>query len=208
MTMYSHNVKELNTLKKGDLVQFKRRLYSHWAVYAGDGLVIHMTGDSNESLNASVSNSGCIFTICGQTFEKAYVKIDDFWKVADGSKVYKNNCNDGKQYPDAADVIIKRALAKLGEIKYNILWSNCEHFATHCRYGVPTSKQANFVIGTAIIGAGTIAVGGIFLALQRFVPKEILDDAATIVQGLDFLLEDRTRKRERRNDLMTSPYLF
>jgi hypothetical protein len=67
-------------------------------------------------------------------------------------------------------------------------------------------------IGTAIIGAGTIAVGGIFLALQRFVPKEILDDAATIVQGLDFLLEDRTRKRERpnvfRNDIMSSSHFF
>ncbi|XP_060560900.1 phospholipase A and acyltransferase 3-like [Ruditapes philippinarum] len=200
MTMYSHNVRELNTLKKGDLVEFDRGLYSHWAVYAGDGLVIHMTGDSKESLNASVSNSGCFFTICGQTFAKAYVQIDDFKKVAAGSKVYKNNNKDREQCPDAADVIIKRALAKLGEIKYNILWSNCEHFATYCRYGVPTSKQANSVIEKAIIGTGVIAITGITLALQRFVPKEILDDAATIIQGLDIFLEDRTRKRERRND--------
>jgi hypothetical protein len=74
------------------------KLYYLLLSILGDGLVIHMTGDSNESLNASVSNSGCIFTICGQTFAKAYVQIDDFWKVADGSKVYKNNNKDREQW--------------------------------------------------------------------------------------------------------------
>lgn len=30
---------------------------------------------------------------------------------------------------------------KLGEIGYNVLWENCEHFAAYCRYGVAWSKQ-------------------------------------------------------------------
>jgi hypothetical protein len=69
--------------------------------------------------------------------------------------------------------------------------------------------QAKSVIEKAQIGAGTIAVTGITLALHHFVPKEIkeildvLDGAATIVQSLDILLEDRTRKRERRTLILT-----
>lgn len=37
--------------------------------------------------------------------------------------------------------IIDRAMEMIGEIGYNVLWSNCEHFASYCRYGRHKSDQ-------------------------------------------------------------------
>jgi hypothetical protein len=36
--LIEHNNRVLNQLVAGDLVQYKRGLYSHWAVYVGNGL--------------------------------------------------------------------------------------------------------------------------------------------------------------------------
>ena len=44
---------------------------------------------------------------------------------------------------DAEHVIVKRALSRLGNIGYNMLWSNCEHFASWCRYGMAWSEQVD-----------------------------------------------------------------
>jgi hypothetical protein len=38
-------------------------------------------------------------------------------------------------------VVINRAMSRLGEQKYNLLFNNCEHFATWCKTGVSDSKQ-------------------------------------------------------------------
>ena len=44
---------------------------------------------------------------------------------------------------DAEHVIIDRALSRMGTIGYNMLWSNCEHFASWCRYGMAWSEQVD-----------------------------------------------------------------
>jgi len=36
---------------------------------------------------------------------------------------------------------VDEALSKIGEIGYNLMWANCEHFAKFCRYGAPSSDQ-------------------------------------------------------------------
>ena len=43
--------------------------------------------------------------------------------------------------PATVEEIIERALGMVGEIGYNVLWSNCEHFASYCRYGKAKSDQ-------------------------------------------------------------------
>ncbi|WAR04919.1 PLAT3-like protein, partial [Mya arenaria] len=90
-----HNATTLEELQPGDLVEFDRGMYSHWAVYKGKGRVIHLAGDENYGLNANL-NSGNIFTICGRRFNKAFVRDDDFWDVILDSKAYKNNKRDQK----------------------------------------------------------------------------------------------------------------
>lgn len=42
--------------------------------------------------------------------------------------------------------IVEKAILKIGEIGYNVLWKNCEHFAAYCRYGVDWSEQVSTVL--------------------------------------------------------------
>ena len=41
------------------------------------------------------------------------------------------------------DLIIERALSKIGEGNYNLLYNNCEHFANFCVFGKKESKQVD-----------------------------------------------------------------
>jgi hypothetical protein len=63
--------------------------------FSGDEKVIHLAGEENDGLNANI-NSASLFTICGRQFNKAFVRVDDFWKVVNDCKVYKNNSKDRK----------------------------------------------------------------------------------------------------------------
>jgi hypothetical protein len=48
-----------------------------------------------------------------------------------------------RQYPQSfiADVVVDRAMSRLGERQYNLLFNNCEHFASWCKIGISQSKQ-------------------------------------------------------------------
>lgn len=157
-SVLAHNATLLNDLEEGDLIEFPRGAYSHWATYIGEGEVVHLAGDDGDGLNIT---SGNFFTICGKRFNKAKVVRDDFFKVADKSKARKNNGKDRKLKPSDKEMIVDRALSRLGEIGYNILWKNCEHFASWCRYGEEWSEQATSFLTWASIA--TLVVGGIAL---------------------------------------------
>jgi hypothetical protein len=43
--------------------------------------------------------------------------------------------------PLPTHVILDRAQSALGKQGYNLLYSNCEHFATDCRYGQANCRQ-------------------------------------------------------------------
>ncbi|KAH3868354.1 phospholipase A and acyltransferase 2-like [Dreissena polymorpha] len=155
-----HNRTVLDSLEEGDLVEFNRGLYSHWAVYKGSSDVIHLAGIGNEGVNA---NSSSVFTICGQRFNKAVVRVDDFWKVAGDSKAYKKSCNTRF----SPQKILKRAMDKIGEIGYNLLRSNCEHFAKYCRYGEEKSEQVEKVVKVAGAAAVGIGVGALYYGMLK-----------------------------------------
>ncbi|VDH98883.1 Hypothetical predicted protein [Mytilus galloprovincialis] len=94
----NHNRLVLDSLEPGDLIAIKDNiLYSHWAVYAGDELVIHMAGNGQEGV---VSNSGYSFSIAGKSFDKCVVKIESFWKVVANGIAKKNNKKDKKNMYD------------------------------------------------------------------------------------------------------------
>ena len=61
----------------------------------GNGEIVHLTGNENGGMKANI-NSGHMFTICGRTFNKANVKVDNFWDVTGTSKARKNNDKDRK----------------------------------------------------------------------------------------------------------------
>lgn len=62
---------------------------------AGNEEIIHLAGDENDGINGNF-DSGHLFTICGRRFNKANVKIDNFWDVVGTSKAKKNNDKDKK----------------------------------------------------------------------------------------------------------------
>uniref|UniRef100_A0A8W8LA55 LRAT domain-containing protein n=1 Tax=Magallana gigas TaxID=29159 RepID=A0A8W8LA55_MAGGI len=163
----SHNRSVIRRARKGDQLEFHRGWYSHWAVYIGNEEVIHLAGDENDGLNGNINPSHA-FTICGKSFNKALVKRENVWKVVLDSKVEINNNKDRKckrpivlcqHHVGPIYEIVEEAIMKIGDIGYNVLWQNCEHFAAYCRYGVNWSEQAdNFV--TAVFATGAVVALG------------------------------------------------
>ena len=103
---------------------------------------------------------------------------------------FKLNFNDDKTNPLPVERILENALKIVTNPQspyrkeYNMLSNNCEHFASCCRYGKPTSKQVervkeNLVTG-AKIGAGIIVVVlgyvGVKYSLNKRAAKEGLEN--------------------------------
>lgn len=128
---------------KGDLVKIERYggVYSHWGVYDENNCIYHLTGVKGpKQLN--------IFRIMGEDFYWCKVAYDNIKDVAIDMVTKKNNTRDTFKIPSNPDIIIERARRLFEEkfVQYSIKTSNCEHFATYCRYGEADSQQvANMV---------------------------------------------------------------
>ncbi|NXD04267.1 HRSL1 enzyme, partial [Certhia familiaris] len=121
--------------KPGDLIEIKRGIFQHWAVYAGDGNVIHAITADDNSLPVSSGIEG-IFA------RKALVKKHPLKNVAKEDEWRINNKYDRSRTPLPVEEIIPCAERWINrEVPYNVLGSNCEHFVTRLRYGEGVSDQ-------------------------------------------------------------------
>ena len=113
-------------MARGDQIYVYRELlklqgvYQHHGIDCGDGTVIHYRKPSETVERTSLA-----------TFAR-------------GNQIYV------KQYPVGfcfiLDVVVQRAESRLGERKYNMVFNNCEHFASWCKTGISDSKQVrNFI---------------------------------------------------------------
>ena len=76
-----------------------------------------------------------------------------------------------------AGVTLRRAMGRLGEQNYNLLFNNCEHFAHWCKTGRHRSAQVEDWLHTGSLGA---------LAFGQFVPAAALTGARVLLrQGLN-----------------------
>ncbi|NWH91896.1 HRSL1 enzyme, partial [Aegithalos caudatus] len=117
----------------GDLIEIDRPLYQHWALYVGDGYVIHVTDEGASSLSLSSSSISAT---------RAKVKKQLLKTVAQNDKWRVNNKYDRSRTPLPVKEIIRRAEQWIGrEVLYDVLSSNCEHFVTELRYGEGVSDQ-------------------------------------------------------------------
>ncbi|CAF0837084.1 unnamed protein product [Didymodactylos carnosus] len=133
----------LEEAKPGDMIQYKRKYYSHWAIYIGNGKVIHRWGEGDGIENTQGLKT--FFTFSGKQFNKATILETNFVDVLIG---------------------VERAKAALTQEGYNVIYNNCEHFATDCRYGQAISQQVkNAVVATS---ASSIVVAGVMFALGAF----------------------------------------
>ena len=62
----------------------------------GNGQVVHLAGEGDDDGLKNNITSGNFFTISGVRFNKALVKVDEFFNVAHTSKAKKNNNKDRK----------------------------------------------------------------------------------------------------------------
>lgn len=90
-------------------------LYQHHGIDCGDGTVIHYRKPSE------------------------IIERTSFATFSRGNSVsIKNYSQDFCFVPN---VVVSRAESRLGEENYNLLFNNCEHFATWCKTGISDSKQ-------------------------------------------------------------------
>ncbi|XP_006861159.1 PREDICTED: HRAS-like suppressor 3-like [Chrysochloris asiatica] len=148
--------------KPGDLIEIFRPIYKHWAIYVGDGYVVHLAPQSE------IAGAGAASVMSALT-DKAIVKRELLCVVAGRDKYRVNNKHDDK-YPVLPGVkIIQRAEAMVGqEVLYKLTSENCEHFVNELRYGIPRSDQVrDAVMMAGIAGVGMAAVGLIGVMLSR-----------------------------------------
>uniref|UniRef100_A0A3B3Q271 LRAT domain-containing protein n=1 Tax=Paramormyrops kingsleyae TaxID=1676925 RepID=A0A3B3Q271_9TELE len=140
--------------KPGDLIEIFRVGYQHWAIYVGDGYVIHLAPPSEEACVGSNSMMSVLH-------DKAIVKMDKLRHVVGTSKFSINNRLDDKYEPRDVRIILKDARSLVGqELPYCVFQGNCEHFVTELKYGKPESRQVRDAVQTAVgVGAAAIGVG-------------------------------------------------
>ncbi|XP_065556474.1 phospholipase A and acyltransferase 3-like isoform X3 [Artemia franciscana] len=138
----------------GDLLEFERGHYRHWAVYIGNGSkyeneVVHLC---NLGSTSRWFSGGSKFTE-GQNNSGNPVQAGDLFDVWADSTCRINNSYDEKSHPFPCNEIFDRAIrfsiASEKEFeRYNILKMNCEHFAHFVRNHHAESQQVkDFLLG-------------------------------------------------------------
>lgn len=108
-------------MARGDQIYVDREflkqngIYKHHGIDCGDGTVIHYRKPSEIVERTSLA-----------TFSQ-------------GNPIYVKEYSKGFCF--IPEVVVERAEKRLGEDKYNLLFNNCEHFATWCKTGINDSKQ-------------------------------------------------------------------
>jgi hypothetical protein len=113
--------------KKGDLIEIKRLLYDHWAVYVGDGEVIHVRDGGNSKTTIKLD---LLKDVCGESL----CRINNLEKAAQMRGLKPRTV--GTILNDAYNMLDK-------EFVYDSIDNNCEHFVTGCRFGSKFSEQAS-----------------------------------------------------------------
>ena len=72
-------------------------------------------------------------------------------------------------------VTLRRAMSRLGEQNYNLLFNNCEHFATWCKTGRHRSEQVDSVIDRARQWSRQMP-SALLSGLDLLVRQGVLDD--------------------------------
>ncbi|KAK7487202.1 hypothetical protein BaRGS_00021554 [Batillaria attramentaria] len=133
------------TPQLGDRIKIKRvgGVYYHFGIYVGDSRVVHLGLAGRNSLDCFCLDSLC--SPSGVIKSKAVVREDNIFDVVRGGVADRDNSLDSWLPPLAPEEVVKRAKNELGRTGYNLLTSNCEHFATWCRYGISESEQVENV---------------------------------------------------------------
>ncbi|QNJ04831.1 lecithin retinol acyltransferase family protein [Synechococcus sp. MEDNS5] len=80
-----------------------------------------------------------------------------------------------------AGITLRRAVSRIGEQNYNLLFNNCEHFANWCKTGRHRSGQVEDWLHTGSLGAlalGQLMPAALFTGLGLLLRKGLIDEAS------------------------------
>ncbi len=123
------------TVKKpeyGNQIRVNRGLYYHHGIYESDDIVYQFASKDGE-LNP-------------ETAEVCTTSLSDFLKG--GVLEVREYTDEEKKTLRSPDEIIKYAKEHLGEMGYNLISNNCEHFSNRCAFGISESNQVDDFFNT------------------------------------------------------------
>ena len=128
----------------GDHIYVRRPLgYTHHGIDCGDGTVIHFSGEPGSSkVHASICR-----TDLDSFLDGGRLQIRRYGRRLDPSET------------------VQRAESRLGEPRYHVLASNCEHFAEWCCSNQTRSDQVKNAVSTVaqvgLVGATVVGAGAV-----------------------------------------------
>ncbi|MEB3336325.1 MAG: lecithin retinol acyltransferase family protein [Leptolyngbyaceae bacterium] len=124
-------------------------VYEHHGIDYGDGTVIHYRKSDSTIARTSMA----VFS--------------------DGKPVYVQHYTTA-YIPDS---VLQRAESRLGERQYNLIFNNCEHFATWCKTGRSESRQ----VTDAVRSLGTIGAYDLYQLLEEALNTSDRKDAPALL---------------------------
>ena len=144
----------------GDVIGVHRAggLYDHYGVFENNNCIYEYNGDT--TLDCSIR----ITTLDEFTnYTRNYFVLEFPASYCKPGKVeFSHSAHLGLNFPGnlitgilksaeyhlySPEETIRRAKSRLGESKYNLIFSNCEHFAIWCKTGIRESHQIDSLIG-------------------------------------------------------------
>ncbi|RVE60863.1 hypothetical protein OJAV_G00185060 [Oryzias javanicus] len=135
-------------LQRGDLLEVPRTLFTHFGIYLGENRVAHLIPDALPALTADARQIQEMVTntrlLLGVLSKRASVRVDSVEDFAYGARILRNAMDGAaRRGPLPAEEVARRAERLLGGVRYSLLWNNCEHYVTFCRYGSAQSLQTD-----------------------------------------------------------------
>ncbi|CAN0169418.1 unnamed protein product [Lampetra fluviatilis] len=135
----------------GDLIEINRTCYQHWALYVGDGYVIHLAPPSEL---CPCNDKG------PPRHRQGRDRTHDLLHTRRGGQHLLATVGRRRALP--IDEILRKARALVGEmLDYDVLSCNCEHFVTALRFGEARSDQVRQGMwaagGTVVAVLGTLS---------------------------------------------------
>ncbi|MBE5871055.1 MAG: phosphatidylcholine--retinol O-acyltransferase [Lachnospiraceae bacterium] len=160
--------------EKGDVLGITREkalgIYDHYAVYIGNGRVIHYAG-----MNGDFSDRIVIHEASMEEFLKEDKDYFVLYFGGDGRCPQKIHSSTSFWRPDIIEPriewakhaektlyspgeTVQRAKSRLGEEEYHLAINNCEHFALWCKTGVSQSYQVKRAVNGVTRGHALLRI--------------------------------------------------
>ncbi|XP_055974936.1 lecithin retinol acyltransferase [Sorex fumeus] len=171
---------DISSFLRGDVLEVPRIHLTHYGIYLGNNRVAHLMPDillaltDNQELTQPVVSSKRL--LLGVISKVASIRVDTVEDFAYGADILVNHLDKSlKKKALLNEEVARRAEKLMGLSPYSLLWNNCEHFVTYCRFGTAISPQSDkfceivkiiirdqrSVLASAVLGLASIVYLGL-----------------------------------------------